>query len=309
MAIVTGLTSARMLEIEDASIVNGFINELGHLILVTHGGSQVDAGPITTFLATENAAGGVELATPTEAQAGTDTTRAITPFGLASVLSTIQGYRPMGGAVIYTSSGSFVKGDYPGMRAVRVRGVGGGGGGGGAPSAGVGNHSAGGGGGGGGYAESFILASSLAASETVTVGAGGSGGVNGFGGTGGATSFGSHVLAQGGNGGNYFGDTPLMIGAIGGGGGLATAGTIRTKGGSGQFGSGYATLAHGGVGGHSAMGGGGFGVYVPTGGGSTPGSTGGQYGGGGGGGAVNAGGASANGGPGYQGIMLVEVFF
>lgn len=308
MATITGLTSARMLEIENASVVNGYIDELGHLILVTKAGLQIDAGPITTFLATEEAAGGIELATPTEAQAGTDTQRAVTPFGLASVLSTIQGYRPMGAPIIFTSSGTFSKASYPGLRAVRVRAVGGGGGGGGAPAATVGNHSAGGGGGGGGYSESFIPTASLFTDETVTVGAGGSGGVSGFGGTGGATSFGAHVLAQGGNGGNYFGDASLMIGAIGGGGGLATAGTIRTKGGSGQFGSGYATLAHGGVGGHSAMGGGGFGVYVPTGGGSTAGSTGGQYGGGGGGGAVNAGGAAANGGPGYQGIVIVEVF-
>ncbi|QED11524.1 hypothetical protein PP914_gp034 [Arthrobacter phage Qui] len=308
MATITGLTSARMLEIENASVVNGYINELGHLILVTKAGTLIDAGPITTFLATEEAAGGVELATATETQAGTDTSRAVTPFGLATVLSTIQGYRPMGAGIIFTSSGTFTKANYPGLRAVRVRAVGGGGGGGGAPAATAGSHSAGGGGGGGGYAESFILESALSAVETVTVGAGGSGGVSGFGGTGGATSFGAHVSAQGGNGGNYFGDATLMVGAIGGGGGLATAGTIRTKGGSGQFGSGYATLAHGGVGGHSAMGGGGFGVYVPTTAGSTTGSTGGQYGGGGGGGAVNATGPAAPGGPGYQGIVIVEVF-
>jgi hypothetical protein len=296
-----------MLEIEGASVVNGYIDEQGHLILVTRSGSAIDAGPITTFLATEEAPGGVELATPTEVQAGTDTTRAVTPFGLATVLSAIQGYRPLGSPTLYTSSGSFVKSNYPGMRAVRVRLVGGGGGGGGAPAADAGNHSAGGGGGGGGYAERFILAENLAATETITVGAGGSGGTN-FGGVGGTSSFGTHVVATGGNGGNYFANTPLMIGAIGAAGGIGTSGSILFKGAPGNFGSGYGTLAHGGVGGASAMGGGAFGSYSGAGGASLTGASGGQYGGGGGGAAVNTAGSAALGGPGASGLVIVEVF-
>src|SRR5688500_12946733 len=44
MATVTGLTAARMLAIEAASIVDGEINGSGHLILTTHGGTQIDAG-------------------------------------------------------------------------------------------------------------------------------------------------------------------------------------------------------------------------------------------------------------------------
>jgi hypothetical protein len=43
MATVTGLTAARMIEIEDASIVSGTIIN-GHLILTTYGGATVDAG-------------------------------------------------------------------------------------------------------------------------------------------------------------------------------------------------------------------------------------------------------------------------
>lgn len=46
MAIVTGLTAARMLEIENASVVNGYVNEVGRLTLVTKGGEQKDAGPV-----------------------------------------------------------------------------------------------------------------------------------------------------------------------------------------------------------------------------------------------------------------------
>lgn len=44
MATVTGLTAARMLGIEAASIVDGHIDGSGHLILTTHGGTEIDAG-------------------------------------------------------------------------------------------------------------------------------------------------------------------------------------------------------------------------------------------------------------------------
>ena len=44
MATVTGLTKDRMLAIEAASIVNGAIDLSGHLILTTHGGTNIDAG-------------------------------------------------------------------------------------------------------------------------------------------------------------------------------------------------------------------------------------------------------------------------
>ena len=44
MATVTGLTAARMLGIEAASIVDGHIDGAGHLILTTQGGTEIDAG-------------------------------------------------------------------------------------------------------------------------------------------------------------------------------------------------------------------------------------------------------------------------
>lgn len=46
MAIVTGLTAAKMLEIANASIVSGAVNIAGRLILRTRGGVQIDAGPV-----------------------------------------------------------------------------------------------------------------------------------------------------------------------------------------------------------------------------------------------------------------------
>lgn len=46
MATVTGLTAARMLEIEAESIVSGVINAEGRLILTTHGGTDIDAGNV-----------------------------------------------------------------------------------------------------------------------------------------------------------------------------------------------------------------------------------------------------------------------
>lgn len=44
MGSVTGLTAARMLEIEAASIVDGEIDGDGHLILTQHDGTEIDAG-------------------------------------------------------------------------------------------------------------------------------------------------------------------------------------------------------------------------------------------------------------------------
>jgi hypothetical protein len=116
------------------------------------------------------------------------------------------------GTRYYTSSGTFAKADPLGtgdigLRAVRLRVVGGGGGGGGAATTSAGEAAAGGGGGGAAYAESFILASALTSSVTVTLGAGGSGGAEGanIGSNGGASSFGSgetfEVSAEGGFGG------------------------------------------------------------------------------------------------------------
>jgi len=77
--------------------------------------------------------------------------------------------------IYYTSSGTFVKADYPWLKAIRVTAVGGGAGGSGSGTDARTADS----GGGGGTGQSFILASALAASEDVERGAGGAGGVAG----------------------------------------------------------------------------------------------------------------------------------
>jgi hypothetical protein len=131
------------------------------------------------------------------------------------------------GSVYYTSSGSFVKGSYPWLRAVNVRVQGAGGGGGGAVASGTNQFTAGDGGAGGGYAESFITdIENMAGTVTVTVGAGGAGGVhtvnNGL--TGGNSSFGTAVIGNGGGGGSNRSPQPYglvlyLAGAAGGGSG------------------------------------------------------------------------------------------
>ena len=124
--------------------------------------------------------------------------------GSWEVAASRRGYQ-WGGSVRFTSSGSFVKDNYPGLRAVKVKVQAGGGAGGGAMAtvggASTGTASNSGGGGGGCYAEAVILASSLGASVTVTVGAGGASSAGNSGSDGGTSSFGSFVSCPGGRGG------------------------------------------------------------------------------------------------------------
>jgi hypothetical protein len=144
-------------------------------------------------------------------------------------------------------SGSFLKS--PLTRYVEVELVGGGAGGG----AATGSPGGGGGGGAGGYSFKRILASSLAVSETVTIGANGTGGNTGAGtGTnGGTTSFGAHCSATGGTGGQS--DTG---GFQGGAGGAGSSGDLNRQGQAG--GSGATTGTPYGFGGSSEFGYGGF---------------------------------------------------
>lgn len=130
--------------------------------------------------------------------------------------------------VTYGISGSphtWTKSNYPDMKSIRVRLVGAGGGSGGTAGTSGTQNAASGGAGGGGYSEKVILRSALAASETVTVGAKGTGGATGNndGTSGGTTSFGSHCSATGGS---------LSTGAV------ATASDSYETGGAGGTGSG-----------------------------------------------------------------------
>jgi hypothetical protein len=196
--------------------------------------------------------------------------------------------------VYFTSSGTFVKADYPWLRAIRVKCQGGGGGG----AGGLGDvNVAPGGGGGGGYAESFITnISGLASSVTVTRGAGGSGGPGGgasvnAGSTGGTSSFGALVSATGGAGG----------GNSSGSGGEGT-GDLAVTGSSGSVNSFTSSPFMSGDGGGSFFGGSVRGKVD-----AGDGLSGRQYGGGGSGSSIRtptgrAGGAGAN------GIVIVELY-
>lgn len=146
--------------------------------------------------------------------------------------------------VRFTSDGSFVKANYPGLKAIRIRLVGGGGGGGGCPTTSSTEAVGGGGGGGGGYAETFVKFSDLDASEEIVVGPGGAGGAAGQnnGVVGGQTRFGEvtggeiakALGGQPGFGGLSSSNLP-KYGASGGGGGSATDGDIQIRGNSGEM--------------------------------------------------------------------------
>ena len=156
----------------------------------------------------------------------------------------------------------------------------------------------GGGGGGGGYSEAWVLLSSLGATETITIGAGGAAvSTNVSGNAGGTSSIGSIISAYGGAGGG--------TGDGGGGGGQFTAGSASTGGlaGGGSPGTGGSPCNAAGKGGSTTFGGGGGGGNGNTVAAAAGGDA--MYGGGGGGGAASgspgAGGKSYNGGAGGAG--------
>lgn len=51
MATVDGITAAKAQEIEDASVVSGYVDGNGDLILTQAGGGIINAGPVTNFAA------------------------------------------------------------------------------------------------------------------------------------------------------------------------------------------------------------------------------------------------------------------
>lgn len=116
------------------------------------------------------------------------------------VLSTAGGQSFLG-QQIFTTSDTFEIANFPGAQSVVVHVQGAGGGGGGCSAADVDGASVGAGGAAGQYRRGRIAVASLAASETVTIGAGGSGGADGLsaGSAGGSSSFGTHITAVGGN--------------------------------------------------------------------------------------------------------------
>lgn len=143
-----------------------------------------------------------------------------------------------GGRLVLLANTTFDKADHPGLRAIDVQIKGGGGGAGGCGATAT-EASEGAGGGGGGYVRKFILASDLGASETVTIGAVGSGAPagNNSGVSGGTTTFTitgtDDLVANGGGGGGGMPGTSGQDTAFGGIGGDATGGDLNVSGDAG----------------------------------------------------------------------------
>ena len=162
-----------------------------------------------------------------------------------TVTGTLIGYQ------VFTSSSTYTKAtNSPSFIIVEV--IGGGGAGGGA-TANATAGGAGGGGGAGGYTIKKILASALAASETVTVGAGGTGVSGNTGNTGGTSSFGTFCSATGGVGGSAgSGAASGQSNAAG----LGSGGDANFSGGIGSFGLSNVSTPRSGFGGSSRLSGG-----------------------------------------------------
>jgi len=213
--------------------------------------------------------------------------------------------------ITYTASGTFTKATYPGLRAVRMRVQAGGGAGGGAQATSATQGSAGGGGQAGNYAEKWVLASALGASETVTVGAAGAANTGAAGSAGGQSWIGTHCTASGGAGG------PTGTASTGFNGQNAsphvTTGTgdvvvVGEAGGIPMWsgGTGVTVFASGGAGGTSRFGGGGRQRFATTG---YDGQEG-QGKGSGGAGAGNGNSQAARpGGAGGAGIVYIDLYF
>lgn len=200
---------------------------------------------------------------------------------------------------IFTNSGTWT---HPaGLRMVKVTVVGGGGGGGGASSE---NGASSAGGSGAGASIKWIPASALAATETVTIGPGGTSGADtgGNGGSGGTSSFGSHCSATGGGPGE--GSTSASSVSSGADGGDGAGGDINVRGSGAAVGQGVGGAVGGApsAGGGSIFGGGARSRNALNGvSAQTPGA--------GGAGARRTGGNNRAGGAGAPGIVIVEEFY
>lgn len=150
----------------------------------------------------------------------------------------------------FTSSGTYTPTANMVYCIVELVASGGGGGG----AAGVAAQSAGGGGGGaGGYAKKIFDATTIGASQVVTIGASGAGGAAGAnnGANGAATSLGALLSGAGGGGGNGCPSSATTTSASAGAGGAGASGTLNITGGPGTVGLGLGAtiVGFGGAGG------------------------------------------------------------
>jgi hypothetical protein len=236
-----------------------------------------------------------------------------TPLSAANLNSISYGYRFVE-TVYFTSSGNFVKANYPWLRAIRVIVVGGGGAGGGgaAASNGSGWQSAAGGGGGGATAERFITnIASLSSSETITVGASAAGVTGNTTGTAGNSSVAFGITCGGGAGGAGSPQSNSAASVSGGAGGTVSGTSdIQIPGQRGGDGAHIpgSQFMFAGTGGSSRYGAGGQRGAVVSGAIIGGGTAGGNRGGGGSGSFSANSGANPTSGAGAAGIVIVELY-
>lgn len=217
----------------------------------------------------KNTAGVLQSPASLLVDADVDAAAAIAQSKIANLTTDLGAKAAQAQVDVYATAGTFTWTKPAGAKAVHVALLSGGGGGGSGRKTPSGTAGAGGGGGmGGGYSERILQAGICGATETVTVGAGGTGGAaittNPVGGTngnvgviGGNSSFGTLVAA--------FGGQPGAGGTITSGGGGAASNSTRamfpgSTGGAGALAGG----ASGGTSGNSATGGGGGGGIAAT---------------------------------------------
>lgn len=185
---------------------------------------------------------------------------------------------------VFTGNGTYTP--TVGMVYCDIECVGGGGASGGVATTAATTISVSGGGGGGGYAKKVVSSATVGASQTVTVGAGGTAGSVGAttGGTGGTTSVGALVSASGGVG-STGAAAAAQPGSVGGSGGAGSSGDFNTTGtpgglSTGNFISGVFSASSTGAGGSTYFGGGTKGNFIINGGTQIVAAAGTSYGGG-----------------------------
>jgi hypothetical protein len=198
---------------------------LGGTLDVAHGGTGD-----TSFTAYSVITGGTTSTGPLQNVVGVGTANQVLTSNGAGMLPTWQSVGLSAFAVniqTFTTSGTYTP--TSGMAYCIVQMVGGGGGGGGGVG-GAGTVSVGSGGGYGEYASGIFSAASIGASQTVTIGAGGTGGSGGGGGNGGITSLGVLITADGGVGGAASSAGSSVVASGGSGGAGGSGGSYRFQG-------------------------------------------------------------------------------